>query len=135
MLPSSVREENTTLAPSCESASAGPFSVNNDAPVPKSASMRTSGSPICLAGSCCQGAHTATPATRASADERRIHGQGPEVYLKLIDVQNVALQGKAHFFAIWAQMMRRILVDGARKRAAVRLGGGLGRIHLDDVAI
>ena len=57
-----------------------------------------------------------------------------EVYLKLIDVQNVALDGKAHFFAIWAQMMRRILVDAARKRAASRHGGGLGRIHLDDVA-
>jgi len=57
-----------------------------------------------------------------------------EVYLKLIDVQNVALDGKAHFFAICAQMMRRILVDAARKRAASRHGGGLGRIHLDDVA-
>src|ERR1700683_2805127 len=57
-----------------------------------------------------------------------------EVYLKLIDVQNVALEGKAHFFAICAQMMRHILVDAARKRAACRHGGGLGRIHLDDVA-
>ncbi len=57
-----------------------------------------------------------------------------EVYLKLIDVQNVALEGKAHFFAICAQMMRRILVDAARKRSASRHGGGLGRIHLDDVA-
>ena len=58
-----------------------------------------------------------------------------EVYLKLIDVQNVAVEGKAHFFAICAQMMRRILVDAARKRAASRHGGGLGRIHLDDVAL
>jgi RNA polymerase sigma-70 factor (ECF subfamily) len=57
-----------------------------------------------------------------------------EVYLKLIDVHNVAFEGKAHFFAICAQMMRRILVDAARKRAASRHGGGLGRIHLDDVA-
>jgi RNA polymerase sigma factor (TIGR02999 family) len=57
-----------------------------------------------------------------------------EVYLKLIDVQNVTLESKAHFFAICAQMMRRILVDAARKRAASRHGGGLGRIHLDDVA-
>ena len=57
-----------------------------------------------------------------------------EVYLKLIDVQKVALEGKTHFFAICAQMMRRILVDAARKRAASRHGGGLGRIHLDDVA-
>jgi RNA polymerase sigma-70 factor (ECF subfamily) len=58
-----------------------------------------------------------------------------EVYLKLIDVQTVPLEGKAHFFAICAQMMRRILVDAARKRAASRHGGGLGRIHLDDVAL
>jgi len=57
-----------------------------------------------------------------------------EVYLKLIDVQSVALEGKAHFFAICAQMMRRILVDAARKRATSRHGGGLGQIHLDDVA-
>src|SRR5580692_8909795 len=57
-----------------------------------------------------------------------------EVYLRLIDVQNVAVEGKAHFFAICAQMMRRILVDAARKRAASRHGGGLGRIHLEDVA-
>jgi len=57
-----------------------------------------------------------------------------EVYLKLIDVQNVALEGKAHFYAICAQMMRRILVDAARKRAASKHGGSMGRIHLDDVA-
>jgi RNA polymerase sigma factor (TIGR02999 family) len=57
-----------------------------------------------------------------------------EVYLKLIDVQSVALEGKAHFFAICAQMMRRILVDAARKRASSKHGGELGRIHLDDVA-
>jgi RNA polymerase sigma factor (TIGR02999 family) len=57
-----------------------------------------------------------------------------EVYLKLIDVPNVALEGKAHFFAICAQMMRRILVDAARKRAASRHGGRMGRIQLDDVA-
>jgi RNA polymerase sigma factor (TIGR02999 family) len=57
-----------------------------------------------------------------------------EVYLKLIDVENVTVEGKAHFFAICAQMMRRILVDAARKRAASRHGGGLERIHLDDVA-
>jgi len=57
-----------------------------------------------------------------------------EVYLKLIDVQNVQLDGRAHFFAICAQMMRRILVDAARKRAASRHGGQRERIHLDDVA-
>ena len=57
-----------------------------------------------------------------------------EVYLRLIDVHSVNLEGKAHFFAICAQMMRRILVDAARKRATARHGGGQGRIPLDDVA-
>ena len=55
-----------------------------------------------------------------------------EVYLKLIDVQNVALEGKAHFFAICAQMMRRILVDAARKRATIKHGGTLSRVELAD---
>jgi RNA polymerase sigma factor (TIGR02999 family) len=55
-----------------------------------------------------------------------------EVYLKLIDVQNVALEGKAHFYAICAQMMRRILVDEARKRATLKHGGDLGRVELSD---
>lgn len=39
-----------------------------------------------------------------------------EVYLRLIDVQGVDWQGRAHFFAICSQLMRRILVDAARKR-------------------
>jgi RNA polymerase sigma factor (TIGR02999 family) len=39
-----------------------------------------------------------------------------EVYLRLIDVPKVHWKGKAHFFAICAQIMRRILVDAARKR-------------------
>jgi RNA polymerase sigma factor (TIGR02999 family) len=56
-----------------------------------------------------------------------------EVYLRLVDVQNVPWQGKAHFFAICAQMMRRILVDAARKRATAKHGGGLGRIELTEV--
>lgn len=56
-----------------------------------------------------------------------------EVYIRLIDVHNVPWQGKAHFFAICAQMMRRILVDAARKRAAAKYGGGLGRLDLTEV--
>jgi RNA polymerase sigma factor (TIGR02999 family) len=55
-----------------------------------------------------------------------------EVYLKLIDVESVAFDGKAHFYAICAQMMRRILVDAARRRAASKHGGGLGHVDLDD---
>ena len=55
-----------------------------------------------------------------------------EVYLRLVDVHRVPLRGKAHFFAICAQIMRRILVDAARKRATVRHGGALGRVELAD---
>ena len=56
-----------------------------------------------------------------------------EVYLRLIDVQNVPRHGKAHFFAMCAQIMRRILVDAARKRATGKHGGGFGRIELSEV--
>jgi RNA polymerase sigma factor (TIGR02999 family) len=55
-----------------------------------------------------------------------------EVYLKLIDVQTVHWRGRAHFFAICAQMMRRILVDAARKRTSFKHGGGFFRIDLDE---
>lgn len=55
-----------------------------------------------------------------------------EVYLRLIHVQSVNWAGKAHFFAICAQMMRRILVDAARKRMSSKQGGGLLWIDLDD---
>ncbi len=56
-----------------------------------------------------------------------------EVYLRLIDVQNVPRHGKAHFFAMCAQIMRRILVDAARKRATGKHGGAFGRIELSEV--
>ncbi len=56
-----------------------------------------------------------------------------EVYLKLVDVRQVDWKGKAHFFAACAQIMRRILVDAARKRSAAKHGGGMGRLHVDDV--
>ena len=56
-----------------------------------------------------------------------------EVYLRLIEVQNVSWQGKAHFYAICAQIMRRILVDAARKRSTSKHGGRLNRIDLTEV--
>ena len=56
-----------------------------------------------------------------------------EVYLRLIDFQNVPLRGKSHFYAMCAQMMRRILVDAARKRATGKYGGGAARIELSEV--
>jgi len=56
-----------------------------------------------------------------------------EVYLRLIDVQKLQGEGRAHFFAICAQLMRRILVDAARARSALKRGGDRGRIDLDEL--
>ena len=56
-----------------------------------------------------------------------------EAYLKLID-QKVDWQNRAHFFGIAAQIMRRILIDHARKHLGPRHGGGR-TISLDDVAV
>jgi len=55
-----------------------------------------------------------------------------EAYLKLIDVSNVDWQHRAHFFAISAQIMRRILLDRARRRVAAKRGGGAVRVNLDE---
>lgn len=56
-----------------------------------------------------------------------------EAYLKLIDQRSVNWQNRAHFFAIAAQAMRRILIDNARKRTAAKREGE--KVALDDVAI
>ena len=55
-----------------------------------------------------------------------------EAYLRLVDVQNVRWQDRAHFFAIAGQVMRRILVDAARARAAGKRGGDAGCVPLDE---
>ena len=56
-----------------------------------------------------------------------------EAYLKLIDQRSVSWQNRAHFFAIAAQAMRRILIDNARKRRAGKREGQ--KIPLEDVAL
>ncbi len=56
-----------------------------------------------------------------------------EVYLKLVDVRKAGWKGKAHFYAACAQMMRRILVDAARRRSTVKHGGGLKRMDLNEI--
>ena len=55
-----------------------------------------------------------------------------EAYLKLIDAQQVRWQNRAHFLAIAARLMRRILVDYARERNYQKRGGGEFQIPLDD---
>ena len=55
-----------------------------------------------------------------------------EAYLRLVDVDKVNWQDRAHFFAVAAHMMRRILVDAARARTAAKRGGAAERMNLDE---
>jgi RNA polymerase sigma-70 factor, ECF subfamily len=57
-----------------------------------------------------------------------------EAYLKLADYKNIQWQNRAHFFAICAQAMRRILVDHARTRDYKKRGGGAQKVSLAEVA-
>ena len=56
-----------------------------------------------------------------------------EAYLHLIDVHSVSWQDRAHFFAISAQTMRRILIDRARAGAAAKRGGSAAHLQLDEI--
>ncbi len=58
-----------------------------------------------------------------------------EVYLRLVDVTKVQWQERAQFFAMSAQMMRRILVDAARTRGSKKRGGGAETLNLDETAV
>jgi len=55
-----------------------------------------------------------------------------EAYLRLIDSSQVQWQNRAHFFAVSAQLMRRILVDFARSRKSLKRGAEARQITLDD---
>jgi RNA polymerase sigma-70 factor, ECF subfamily len=57
-----------------------------------------------------------------------------EAYVRLIDANNVQWESRAHFFAIAAQLMRRILVDYARSRNRVKRGGAAQRVELEEAA-
>jgi len=57
-----------------------------------------------------------------------------EAYLKLVD-QKVPWQNRAQFFGVAAQLMRRILVDHARRHARLKRGGDLQKLSLDETAI
>jgi RNA polymerase sigma-70 factor (ECF subfamily) len=58
-----------------------------------------------------------------------------EAYVRLVDVTRVRWQDRAHFFAMSARLMRRILVDHARSRAYFKRGGGARRISLDEALV
>jgi RNA polymerase sigma factor (TIGR02999 family) len=55
-----------------------------------------------------------------------------EAYLKLLGSRKVNWQNRAHFFALSAQLMRRILVDSARARGYQKRGGGVPKVTLDE---
>ncbi|MGA2882377.1 MAG: ECF-type sigma factor, partial [Bryobacteraceae bacterium] len=55
-----------------------------------------------------------------------------EVFLRLVDVERVTWQDRAHFFTGAANMMRRILVDRARAKGVVKRGATALHLNLDD---
>jgi RNA polymerase sigma factor (TIGR02999 family) len=74
---------------------------------------------------------------------RRLHREAPgltlqatalvhEAYLRLVDQRKVDWQNRAHFFGVSAQIMRRILVDHARRHAAGKRGDGVRCVSIDD---
>ena len=58
-----------------------------------------------------------------------------EAYFRLVDQKHVHWQNRAHFFAISAQLMRRILVDHARGHQYAKRGGGAHKVSLDEGAV
>ncbi len=58
-----------------------------------------------------------------------------EAYLRLVDSDRVRWQNRAHFFALAAQLMRRILVDAARARGNQKRGGDLHKTALDEALV
>ena len=58
-----------------------------------------------------------------------------EAYVRLVDQKHVHWENRAHFFAISAQIMRRILIDHARSHAYAKRGGGAQKVSLDETAI
>jgi RNA polymerase sigma-70 factor (ECF subfamily) len=58
-----------------------------------------------------------------------------EAYMKLVDQQDVDWQNRAHFFAIAAQVMRRILIDDARRRLRTKRGGNAVQVPVEGIAV
>lgn len=58
-----------------------------------------------------------------------------EAYLRLSDLDRLEWRSRAHFFAVAAQAMRRILVDYANSRKALKRGGTRRKVALDEVAL
>ena len=79
-------------------------------------------------------------ARRCMHGERAGHSLQPtalvnEAYLRLVDVQQMNWQNRAHFLAMAARLMRRILVDHARSKGSDKRGGGAAKITFDDALV
>ena len=81
-----------------------------------------------------------------SMAERELRGERPdhtlsptalvhEAYLKLVQLDRVTWQGRAHFFAASSQVMRRILISYARMKKAEKRGSGAPHAPIDDVIV
>lgn len=78
-------------------------------------------------------------ARRHLGGERKDHTLQPtalvhETYLRLADHTRLQWRDRAHFFAISARIMRRLLIDHAREKGALKRGGDQERVELTDVA-
>ena len=58
-----------------------------------------------------------------------------EAYVRLVDQRNVQWANRSHFFAISAQIMRRILIDHARRQSYAKRGGGARQVSLEETAV
>ena len=58
-----------------------------------------------------------------------------EAYLRLVDLPRPGWNGSTHFFAVAAQLMRRIMVDHARERQALKRGAAGAKVTLDETAL
>jgi RNA polymerase sigma factor (TIGR02999 family) len=79
-------------------------------------------------------------ARRLMQGERAGHTLQPsalvnEAYLRLVDITRVRWQDRAHFFAMAARLMRRVLVDHARAQKSSKRGGGVHPIELDEQTV
>ena len=58
-----------------------------------------------------------------------------EAYLRLVGLDRMTLQNRTHFFAMAARLMREILVDHARRKNALKRGGGITNVSVEDAAV
>jgi RNA polymerase sigma-70 factor, ECF subfamily len=58
-----------------------------------------------------------------------------EAYLRLIDYKDMNWQNRAHFFAMAAQAMRRVLVDHARNHSYLKRGGGMQKVQIEEAVL